>query len=341
MVINRRVFKMSLNNCRTLIVAVLLSTSATMTAHAADVKLKIGGTLPTEHFGHEILVNMAEEIEAANVGIEVKYFPAGQLGTGEELFENAKNGNVDIVHATIYAQADQRIEIASLPFLVSTIDELRATYGDPNSEYNSILREILADHDIQYLANIGEGLIGVIATQEPADVYGFGNQKMNIRVWSSNVVKTTMEALGYQTTTMSWAEVFPAVQAGTIDGAICCTAEWAYTTFAKSDVGSVFVPYNAFVESTQIYANKRKWDKLTDEQQNVVQTAASKASASIIDQAWDRTEGFIAQLKEKNWEIVEFTQEQRNAIKDKVVAEVWPIVGEIVGQELLDRLKAN
>lgn len=332
---------MLLKNYRPLIVAGLLAASTTMTAQAADVKLKIGGTLPIEHFGHEVLVNMAAEIEAADVGIEVKYFPAGQLGSGEELFEDAKNGNVDIVHATIYAQADKRLEIASLPFLVTTVDELRATFGDPTSEYNNIIREVLADHNIEYLANIGEGLIGVIATQKPADVAGFGNQEMNIRVWSSKVAKATMETLGYQTTTMSWAEVFPAVQAGTIDGAICCTPEWAYTTFAKSDVGSVFVPYNAFVESTQIYANKSKWGKLNDEQRAVVQAAASKASTTIIDQAWDRTEGFLAQLEEKNWEIVEFSQEERDAIKAKVVAEVWPTVGEIVGQDLLDRLNAK
>lgn len=140
---------------------------------------------------------------------------------------------------------------------------------------------------------------------------------------------------------MSWAEVFPAVQAGTIDGAICCTAEWAYTTFAVSDVGNTYVPYNAFVESTQIYMNQGSWARLDDEQRAVVQAAVEQASNAIIDQAWERTEGFVSQLKDKGWEIVEFTQEERDAIKAKVVAEVWPSIGEMVGQDLLDRLNAK
>lgn len=329
------------NYLRGITAGLFLSTAMVASASAADVTLKFAGTLPTEHFGHAILEDMAKEIEDADVGITVKYFPAGQLGSGEELFEDAKLGNVDIVHATVYAQADPRLEIASLPFLVTTIDDLRATYGDPESEYNTIIREILSDHSIQYLANIGEGLIGVVASKKPDDATKFDDQGMNIRVWSSEVTKATMEKLGYRTTTMSWAEVFPAVQAGTIDGAICCTAEWAYSTFAVSDVGNTYIPYNAFVESTQLYMNQGSWGRLSDEQREVVQAASSKAANAIIDQAWDRTEGFIEKLKEKDWEIIEFSEKERKAIKDKVVSEVWPTVGEVVGQDLVDRLSAN
>lgn len=323
---------------RSLIAGAAVSIVTTVSAFAEDVTIKFAGTLPAAHFGHAILEDMVKEIDGAGVGVTVKYFPAGQLGSGEELFEDAKLGNVDMVHATIYAQADPRLEIASLPFLVTTIDELRAIYGDPNSEYNSIIREIVADHSIQYLSNIGEGLIGVVASKKPNDPAGFSDKGMNIRVWSSETTKATMETLGYRTTTMNWAEVFPAIQAGTIDGAICCTAEWAYTTFAVSDVGNTYVPYNAFVESTQIYMGQRSWAKLDEKQQKVVQAAVDKASNAIIDQAWERTEGFIAQLKEKGWDIVELSQAERDAIKAKVVADVWPTVGKNVGQDLLDRL---
>lgn len=314
---------------------------ATAQAQAADIRLKIAGTLPTAHFGHEILVNMTKEIEDAGVGLKVKYFPAGQLGSGEELLQDAKMGNVDIVHASLYSQADKRIEIRQLPFLVTTIDELRATYGDMNSEYNQIISEILADHGLKLLANVGEGLIGMIATKRPANPAGFSDQDMNIRVWSSRIVKNTMEALGYRTTTMSWAEVFPAVQAGTIDGAICCTAEWAYSTFAKSDVGNTYIPYNAFIEATEMYINQRKWDRMTPEQQQVLQAAADRAAKEIIEQSWGRTQDFVAKLREKNWDIVEFSDQQRAAIKAKIQAEVWPEIGDIVGQDLLDRLVAK
>ena len=42
---------------------------------------------------------------------------------------------------------------------------------------------------------------------------------------------------------MNWAEVFAAIQAGTVDGAICCTAQSTYTVFAQSDVGKYFINF--------------------------------------------------------------------------------------------------
>ena len=103
-----------------------LALSVSTAAFADDIKLKIAGTWPTKHFGHEIMENMVKEIEAADVGITVSYFPASQLGSGEELVEDAIRGNVDIVQAFIYAQTDPRLEIMNLPALVTTFDELKA-----------------------------------------------------------------------------------------------------------------------------------------------------------------------------------------------------------------------
>ncbi len=323
----------------TRVVGVALATSLlATTAFADNVRMRIAGTVPTEHFGNAVLEEMAKEIEDADVGIRVKYFPAGQLGSGEELLEDAIRGNIDMVHATVYAQKDPRLEINSLPFLVTSIDEMRATYGDPDSEYNKILDEILTSFGIKPLGTIGEGLIGMIATKAPTDATSFDNQQMNVRVWSSKIVKKTMEELGYQTTTMNWAEVFPAVQAGTIDGAICCTPEWAHSTFAVSDVGKYFIPYNAFVEGTMIYANNDFYNDLNDEQKKVVAAASAKAAAKITNLAWERNEGFVSQLKEKGWEIVEFSDEEREAMRSHIQKTVWPGISDIVGQDILDRL---
>ena len=59
------------------------------TALADTVRLKLAGTYPVNHFGHEIVENMIKEIEDADVGVKISYFPASQLGSGEELIEDA------------------------------------------------------------------------------------------------------------------------------------------------------------------------------------------------------------------------------------------------------------
>lgn len=311
------------------------------TAIADTVRMKIAGTVPLEHFGNAVLEKMAQDIEDADVGIKVKYFPAGQLGSGEELLEDAIRGNIDMVHATVYAQKDPRLEVAFLPFLVTSVDEMQEVYGDPSSEYNKILDEILTSFGIKPLGTVGEGLIGIVASKMPTNPASFDNQEMNIRVWSSQIAKQTMEQLGYQTTTMNWAEVFPAVQAGTIDGAICCTAEWAYSTFAVSGVGKYFVPYNAFIESTMIYANNEFYEGLTEEQRAVIDRESSEAAAEITRLAWERNQGFVDKLVEAGWEIVDFSDEERATIKAHIQQTVWPSVADVVGQDLLDRLSGS
>ena len=130
----------------------LVLSSLLVTVVIADnVKLKMAGTYPANHFGHKIVTDMIKEIEDAGVGVKITYFPASQLGSGEELVEDAIRGNVDLVQAFIYAQADPRLEIMNLPGLVTTFEELKAVYGDPNSKLNTILSRIMKDLELEYL----------------------------------------------------------------------------------------------------------------------------------------------------------------------------------------------
>ena len=317
----------------------LALSSLMVTASIADtVRLKLAGTYPATHFGHEIVENMVKEIEDAGVGIKISYFPASQLGSGEELVEDAIRGNVDLVQAFIYAQTDPRLEMMNLPVLVTTFDELKSVYANPESNMNKILSEIMDDLGLVYLGNTGEGLVGIVANKKPNDPNGFGDKGMNIRVWSSEVAKKTTESLGYRTTTMNWAEVLPALQAGVIDGAICCTPEWAYSTFATAGVGKYFIPVNTAIEASSFYASGKSWEKLNQEQRDVIRAAAQKAALAAIDKSWDRNEGFIDKLKEAGWEILEYNTEERAALVAHIQNNVWPDLADMIGQDIMDAL---
>ena len=317
----------------------LALSSLMVTASIADtVRLKLAGTYPAAHYGHEILENMVKEIEDAGVGIKISYFPASQLGSGEELVEDGIRGNVDLVQAFIYAQTDPRLEMMNLPGLVTTFDELKSVYANPESNMNKILAEIMDDLGLVYLGNTGEGLVGIVANKKPNDPNGFGDKGMNIRVWSSEVAKKTTESLGYRTTTMNWAEVLPALQAGVIDGAICCTPEWAYSTFATAGVGKYFIPVNTAIEASSFYASGKSWEKLNQEQRDVIRAAAQKAALAAIDKSWDRNEGFIDKLKEAGWEILEYNTEERAALVAHIQNNVWPDLADMIGQDIMDAL---
>ncbi len=310
-------------------------------AFAGDITLKFAGVLPVEHYAHKMMEQVKSDVEAANVGLKVKLFPAGQLGSGEELLEDTIRGNIDMVHAFVYAHKDPVLEINSLPFLVSTWDELVKVYGSKDSAYTAIMTETLGKLNLQLLGNVAEGFIGVVSTKKPDNHETIGPKGIHIRVWGSKVAKDTTEAIGFKTITMNWGEVFAAVQAGTVDGAICCTPQATYTVFAQSDIGKYYVPYNAFVEASTYYASKKTWDKLNDEQKAAVQAAIDRAAASFTDWARTNDAGYIQKLKDAGYEVLDLSDAERAALVKHIKDNVWPQIEKVVGKDIVDRLKAD
>ena len=230
---------------------------------------------------------------------------------------------------------------ATNPYLVSSFAEAEAVYGDPDSAFNQIFRERLDALGLVMLGTTVEGLIGVVASKKPDNYEGIGPKNANIRVWSSQIAKAMTEELGFAATTMNWAEVFPAIQAGTVDGAICCTAQITYTVFAQSDVGKYYIPYNATVEATNYYVSKKTWEKLDDAQRAAIRAAVDRAAAGFNAWARENEQAYLTKLEERGYEVLYLTDEQLAAIADHMRAAVWPIAVDVVGQDVLDRLLAD
>jgi TRAP-type C4-dicarboxylate transport system substrate-binding protein len=310
-------------------------------AYAADMRLKFAGVFPVDHQGSKMMEQVKADIEAADVGLKVSVFPANQLGSGEALLEDVARGNIDFAAAFLYADTDPRLEILSMPFLVSDWDEMNSVMRDLDSEFNTIIQETLSDHGVRLLGQNPEGFVGIVATEEPTNWNNFDVKNMNIRVWSSNVVKTMVETLGYQATTMSWGDIFPAIQSGIVDGAICCTKTATYSIFAKSDVGTHFVQYNSIPENTSYYASEKTWAELNDAQRTVVQAAFTKASDDFFAYNRENDSVFEQKLVESGYTILKLSPEEQQAMADKVRAEIWPMLKDSVGKENIDRLLSS
>mgnify|MGYP000163542753 CR=1 FL=1 len=321
--------------------ATVLALSAAMTATAGDLRLKFAGTLPLDHPGTKMMKQIEKDIESADVGLKVSVFPANQLGSGEELFEDSIRGNIDMVAGFIYSHKDPVLEINSLPYLASSWAEMDSVVRNKNSAYNQIMRERLDKLGIHLMENIPEGFTGIVANKKPTNWEGVGEKGMNIRVWSSNVVKNLVEMMGYRSTTMAWGDIFPALQSGIVDGAICCTSQATYTIFAVSDVGKYFIANDAIIDISSYYISQKTWNKMTIEQRTVVSNAFSKAADQLFGMNKKNDAIYRAKLIDKGYEVLVPTDAQKQALKERVKAEIWPQIEPTVGKDTLDRLKAD
>lgn len=330
-------------SARTLLCAGLttLALSSSMIASAADLRLKFAGTLPLDHPSTKMMKQIEKEIESADVGLKVSVFPANQLGSGEELFEDTIRGNIDMVAGFIYSHKDPVLEINSLPYLASSWAEMDSVVRNKDSAYNQIMRERLDNLGIHLMENIPEGFTGIVASKKPDSWESVGEKGMNIRVWSSNVVKDLVEMMGYRSTTMAWGDIFPALQSGIVDGAFCCTSQAAYTIFAVSDVGKYFVANDAIIDISSYYISQKTWNKMNEEQRNVVNQAFSKAASELFAMNKKNDEIYRGKLKAKGYEVLVPTPAQKQALKQRVQAEIWPQIEPTVGKETLARIKAD
>lgn len=316
------------------VAATLMSTAA----YAEDITLRFAGVFPIDHQGTKMMEQVAADVAAADVGLTINVFPANQLGSGEALFEDVARGNIDLAAAFIYADTDPRLEFLSMPFLVSGWDEMDSIMRNLDSEYNQILQEITADYGVRIMAQNPEGFVGIVATQEPDNWNTFEDKGMNIRVWSSSVVKSMIESLGYQATTMAWGDIFPAIQSGIVDGAICCTKTATYSIFAQSDVGTHFVEYNSISELTTFYASERSLAEMNDEQIEVLQAAMTKASDDFFAYNRENDEVFAQRLLDSGYTILSLNDEEQAAMAAHVQENIWPLMAQSVGQDVIDRL---
>ena len=315
-------------------IATLLAT----TAIADDVRLRIAGTHAPDHSNTILLEQIKEELESANVGITVQLFPANQLGSGEQVFGEVRKGAIDIAHTFIYPTNDPRLEISTIPYLVENYDQMRRVFT-PGSNYYTAFSSLLAEQDVRLLGIVGEGFVGVGATTLPENAASIGDKGMTIRVWSANVAKETATDLGFNTTTIDWGDVFPALQQGVVDGVIGGTPEANYTMWR--DALKYYIPYDSFVENTAYYISDGVWDELNAEQQAVVEAAFSKAALSSFDDSERKDAEFTARLSEAGVEVIALTDDERSAIAAHVRSVTWPKLEEAFGSELMDALKSD
>lgn len=328
-----------MNLCRTLSVGAISAVLST-SAFADETTLRFAGVFPIDHQGTKMMEQVAADVAAADVGLKIEVFPANQLGSGEALFEDVARGNIDLAAAFIYADTDPRLEFLSMPFLVGGWDDMNNIMRNMDSEYNKILQEITDEYGVRVMAQNPEGFVGIVATQEPTNWGNFEDKGMNIRVWSSPAVKAMVEALGYQATTMAWGDIFPAIQSGIVDGAICCTKTATYSIFAQSDVGTHFVEYNSISELTSFYASQRSLDKLNEEQVAALQAAMSKASDDFFAYNRENDAQYAERLVESGYTILRLTDEQQAAMAAHIQEKIWPMMADSVGQDVIDRLLA-
>jgi len=266
--------------------------------------------------------------EDTNGEIDIKHFPAGQLGKDLDIVEGVKLGSIDI--GIVGAAQNKVTDALSIPFLFEDAEHMnKVLRGDIGKK----LRE-------KYEEQTGIKLIGFayfaprvlttkgVEVKTPADLKG-----LKIRVPEVPIMVDTWKTLGASPTPIAFTELFSALQTGVVQA-----QENPYEIILQNsfyEVQDTLIETFHSIPARYLIMNKKRYDSLTPEQQELIEKNWLKAADFIEKTYLENDAKYKQELLAKGMKFIQPDIEAfREATKDvwkKYAPEAW---GEGVYEEI-------
>ena len=248
----------------------------------AQTKLKWAHVYETSEPYHTESVWAAEEIKKRTNGkFEIQVFPASSLGKETDINQGLTLGTVDMIISgpSFAARSYPRIGIAYYPFIFRDGDHLIAY--SKSDVFREMVNEFRQKTGIQITAYTYYGARHTTSQRAFTDCAGMRGLK--IRVPDVPAYRATPEACGANPTPIAFAEVYLALQNGTVEA-----QENPLTTIeAKKffEVQKHIMLTGHIVDGLVTQIAPHVWNRLTDAEKkiftDVTQEAAVRATAQI------------------------------------------------------------
>jgi tripartite ATP-independent transporter DctP family solute receptor len=246
----------------------------------AQTKLKWAHVYETgEPYHTEALWAAGEIKKRTNGKYEIEVFPASQLGNENQINEGLGLGTVDIIYTGInFAAATYKpLGITGAPFILRDFDHWKA-YRD--SKLFTELAKGYDDktkHKIVALTYYGQRHVTANKLiMKPEDMKG-----MKLRVPPAPLFLMFTKSVGANATPIAFAEVYLALQQGTVDG----QENPLPTIMAKKfyEVQSHIILTGHITESLVTVVGNHVWTKLTPDEQKIFQDVLKEAASHATD----------------------------------------------------------
>lgn len=291
----------------------------------------------TQHPGYAALQRIVKEVDTKTKGeIKIKIYPSSQLGDYTVTYEDLMKGAVDMALIPIPSEFNPKLEMNFIPYLAKTYNDLPKVFG-PQSYFFKNYGAVHAKQDVKLLGMYVEGLIGIAFTKMPPNYADPKAAKgLRVRAPAIEVYNLVLEDMGFNATTIPYADLYSALQTGVVDGAIGLTPQLAYSDFR--DIIKYYIPYNIFAENIGFLMSQKSFDKLSPANKKVVEEAFMKEALNSYKVAGKLDAEAMNGLEKYGVKIVPLTDKQLAAYADQVKAKTWPKLTKNIGQDTLTQL---
>jgi TRAP-type transport system periplasmic protein len=269
--------------------------------------------------------------------VQVGLFPNSQLASGNQTkeLEMLQSGAIDmtITSTIFYSGFEPKMTAVSMPFLFANYEQVDKFLNGPLGQE---IMDLVKAKGITGLA-LGENGFRQLSNSKRAvktvdDVKG-----LKIRIPGMQMYTTAWKAMGANPVTMSFGEVFGALQQKVVDG-----QENDYEIFASSkfyEVQKYMTVWNYSYGALIYGINTKTYESYEPELKAIVAKAAKEAAAYQIKLNRGKDDANLKTIKEKGVDVYVVPAEELAKFKaatEPAYKEFEPIVG----KDLLDKFKA-
>jgi TRAP-type transport system periplasmic protein len=290
-------------------------------ASAADktyvVKLGLATINDSQHEWCKVFVAALEKDSGGRIKGEI--YPASQLGSIPREIEGVQFGSIQgyIGPPEFLSGVDERYAILSAPGLVDGIEHAARIVTD--SQLKAMMLGLGANKGLH-----GAGLFiaqpsSVIARDPIRHLADFKGKKL--RVLAADMQEEMVRRLGATPVAMTLADVLPAIQQRTIDGAVA--AMTVYTTMRYYDAAKYVTETGQPFIFSMAYLSKKWFDSLPADLQKMVTRDADAATKAANPWELDFYAKQRKAWREKGGELVELPRDEQAAMM-KSIGDIGP-----------------
>jgi TRAP-type transport system periplasmic protein len=261
----------------------------------AAVELRLTHPADLTHPVHLEAEKMVKRVaERTNGAVKITLFPNNALGSPVETAQQTRLGAIDMIlmnPANIEA-ISKNIGVINIPYQFDGYEHAHRTLDVTAKDW---IAQTLATAGFTWISNFEWGFRALSNSRRPVlspdDVKG-----LKIRVPPELAIKAAFEALGANTQTVAFQEVYLALANKTVDG----QDNPIGTTFAAKffEVQSHVALTRHIYASIMLAANPRTWqNKLDGAQRRIISEEAAIAGAAARKGVREREEEFLAQMQ--------------------------------------------
>jgi len=269
---------------------------------AAQTKLKWAHVYEINEPYHTEAVWAAEEIKKRTNGkYEIGVFPASQLGNENQINEGLGLGTVDMIYTGVAfaGSIHKPIAITNAPYVLRDFEHFAAYRTSPLFRQIAKGYEDKTKHKVITLTYYGQRMVTANkAITKPEDMKG-----MKLRVPPAPLFLMFTKSVGANATPIAFAEVYLALQQGTVDG----QENPLPTIMAKKfyEVQSHIMLSGHITESLLTIVGSHVWPKLTDAEKKIFEDVLSEAASKATKQIRDSEQKTADELRKLGKTVVE------------------------------------